>query len=170
MSGAHGVVHEEGVPLRPSISTRHSRQEPNGSSESVAHSFGMSTPANAAARKTDVPAGTVTGMPSISTLTSARPGEAEVKVEIDGIPVTVPAGTSVLRAAALAGVDIPKLCATDSLEPFGSCRLCLVEIEGRKGAPASCTTPAETGMVVHTQTEKLAKLRRGVMELYISDH
>ena len=102
--------------------------------------------------------------------TPARPGEAEVKVEIDGIPVTVPAGTSVMRAAALAGVDIPKLCATDSLEPFGSCRLCLVEIEGRKGTPASCTTPCGPDMSVRTHSPRLAKLRRGVTELYLSDH
>src|SRR5580693_6582293 len=93
-----------------------------------------------------------------------------VSLEIDGKPVTVPAGTSVMRAAAEAGVQIPKLCATDSVEAFGSCRLCLVEIEGRKGTPASCTTPVEAGMKVRTQTPRLAKLRRGVMELYISDH
>ena len=68
------------------------------------------------------------------------------------------------------GVNVPKLCSTDSLEPFGSCRLCLVEIEGRRGTPASCTTPVEPGMKVTTQSQKLAKLRRGVMELYISDH
>ncbi|MEO7651006.1 MAG: formate dehydrogenase subunit alpha, partial [Bryobacteraceae bacterium] len=82
----------------------------------------------------------------------------------------VPAGTSVMRAAALSGVSIPKLCATDTLEPFGSCRLCLVEIDGRRGTPASCTTPAEPGMKVRTQSPKLAKLRRSTMELYISDH
>ena len=91
-------------------------------------------------------------------------------LEIDGMPVTVPAGTSIMRAASLAGIQVPKLCATDSLEPFGSCRLCLVEIAGRNGTPASCTTPAENGMRVSTQTDRLAKLRRGVMELYISDH
>src|ERR1700759_227501 len=102
--------------------------------------------------------------------TPARPGAPTVTVEVDGLPVTVPDGTSGLRAASLAGVDIPKLCATDSLEAFGSCRLCLVEIEGRRGTPASCTTPAEAGLVVPTQTERLATLRRGVMELYISDH
>ncbi|MFN0042365.1 MAG: formate dehydrogenase subunit alpha [Alphaproteobacteria bacterium] len=102
--------------------------------------------------------------------TPARPGEARVTLEIDGMAVTVPQGTSLMRAAALAGVKVPKLCATDSLESFGSCRLCLVEIEGRRGTPASCTTPAEPGMKVSTQTDKLAKLRRGVMELYISDH
>jgi formate dehydrogenase major subunit len=84
--------------------------------------------------------------------------------------VSVAEGTSLMRAAADAGIQIPKLCATDSLEPFGSCRLCLVEIEGRKGYPSSCTTPAAAGMKVHTQTPKLQELRKGVMELYISDH
>ncbi|GAA4599704.1 formate dehydrogenase subunit alpha [Planotetraspora phitsanulokensis] len=102
--------------------------------------------------------------------TPARPGEATVSVEIDGKTVLVPEGTSVMRAASEAGIDIPKLCATDSLEPFGSCRLCLVDIDGRKGSPASCTTPVTPGMKVRTQTPKLAELRRGVMELYISDH
>ena len=102
--------------------------------------------------------------------TPARPGAATVDVEVDGQRVSVPAGTSVLRAAAEAGIEIPKLCATDSLEAFGSCRLCLVEIEGGRGTPASCTTPVAEGMKVHTQTEKLERMRRGVMELYISDH
>jgi formate dehydrogenase major subunit len=93
-----------------------------------------------------------------------------VRIEIDGLPATVKAGTSILRAARESGVDIPKLCATDSLKPFGSCRMCLVEVEGRKGYPASCTTPVEAGMKIRTQTESLATLRRNVMELYISDH
>jgi formate dehydrogenase major subunit len=93
-----------------------------------------------------------------------------VKIEIDGLPATVKAGTSILRAARESGVDIPKLCATDSLKPFGSCRMCLVEVEGRQGYPASCTTPVEAGMKIRTQTEALSKLRRNVMELYISDH
>src|SRR6195256_804448 len=102
--------------------------------------------------------------------TPAAAAEATVTVTIDGFDVTVPAGTSVMRAAALAGVKVPKLCATDSLAAFGSCRLCLVEIEGRAGTPASCTTTVMPGLVVHTQTERLKKLRKGVMELYISDH
>ncbi len=93
-----------------------------------------------------------------------------VCLTIDGRAVTVPEGTSVMRAAAEAGVTVPSLCATDSLKAFGSCRLCLVEIEGRRGAPSSCTTPAAEGMVVTTHSPRLAKLRRGVMELYISDH
>ena len=96
--------------------------------------------------------------------------ETMVTLEIDGRSVQVPEGTSIMRAAAQAGVNIPKLCATDMLDAFGSCRLCLVEIEGRKGYPASCTTPVGTGMKVSTQTPKLADIRRGVMELYISDH
>src|SRR4051794_24043670 len=93
-----------------------------------------------------------------------------VTLDIDGQAVTVAAGTSIMRAAMELGVKVPKLCATDALEPFGSCRLCLVEIEGRKGTPASCTTPVVPGMKVKTQTARLAALRKGVMELYISDH
>jgi formate dehydrogenase major subunit len=95
--------------------------------------------------------------------------DTQVTLEIDGRAVTVPAGTAVMRAAAVSGGSIPKLCATDNLKQFGSCRLCLVEIDGMRGTPASCTTPVTEGMKVHTQTEK-PKLRRGVMELYISDH
>ncbi len=94
----------------------------------------------------------------------------KVTVEIDGFKVEAEEGASIMRAAAEIGIAIPKLCATDMLKPFGSCRLCLVEIEGRKGTPSSCTTPVVDGMKIRTETERLAKLRRGVMELYISDH
>lgn len=94
----------------------------------------------------------------------------QVSLEIDGFEVTVPEGTSVMRAAAQMGITIPKLCATDSLDAFGSCRLCAVQIEGKRGLPASCTTPVEQGMQVTTQNNKLADLRRNIMELYISDH
>ncbi len=96
--------------------------------------------------------------------------EKTVTLTIDGQEISVPEGTSVMRAAMEMGNQIPKLCATDSLAAFGSCRLCLVEIEGRAGTPASCTTPVSAGMIVHTQSERLKQLRRGVMELYISDH
>ena len=102
--------------------------------------------------------------------TPASTSDKTIEIEIDGLPARVRAGSTILRAAAESGVAIPKLCATDSLKPFGSCRMCLVEIEGRKGYPASCTTPVEPGMKVRTQTEAIAKLRRNVMELYISDH
>ena len=93
-----------------------------------------------------------------------------VNVEIDGKRVEVPVETSIMRAAAEAGIDIPKLCATDRLKAFGSCRLCVVEIDGRKGTPSSCTTPVTEGMVISTSSEKLDRLRQGVMELYLSDH
>ena len=102
--------------------------------------------------------------------TKASTSENLVQLEIDGVAIEVPAGTSVMHAAVTMGTKIPKLCATDSLDAFGSCRMCLVEIEGRRGYPASCTTPVEPGMKIHTNTPKLAELRRGVMELYISDH
>ncbi|HLY59038.1 MAG TPA: formate dehydrogenase subunit alpha, partial [Stellaceae bacterium] len=104
------------------------------------------------------------GTPAIKA--AARP----VTLTIDGETVTVPEGTSIMRASMDAGIKVPKLCATDSVAAFGSCRLCLVEIAGRPGTPASCTTPVAPGMVVSTQTERLKKIRRGVMELYISDH
>jgi formate dehydrogenase major subunit len=95
---------------------------------------------------------------------------AMVTLMIDGNTVTVPEGTSIMRASTEAGIKVPRLCATDMLNSFGSCRLCLVEIEGRPGTPASCTTPVAPGMQVRTVSEKLRKLRLGVMELYISDH
>ncbi len=102
--------------------------------------------------------------------TRAVQSDQTVTLTIDGFAVTVPAGTSVMRASNIAGIAVPKLCATDSLDAFGSCRLCVVEIEGRRGTPASCTTPVAEGMVVHTQSPKVKKIRKGVMELYISDH
>ena len=102
--------------------------------------------------------------------TPAAKSKQLVTLTIDGFDVTVPEGTSIMRAAAEAGIQVPKLCATDSIDAFGSCRLCLVEIEGRNGTPASCTTPVAPGLKVHTQNAKLKQLRRGVMELYISDH
>ncbi|MFD1701926.1 formate dehydrogenase subunit alpha [Methylopila henanensis] len=96
--------------------------------------------------------------------------EKMVTLTIDGERISVPEGTSIMRAAMEMGNQIPKLCATDSVEAFGSCRLCLIEIEGRNGTPASCTTPVADGIVVKTQTPRLKQLRKGVMELYISDH
>ncbi|MDU0353160.1 formate dehydrogenase subunit alpha [Paraglaciecola aquimarina] len=102
--------------------------------------------------------------------TPASQSKAMLSLNIDGTDISVPEGTSVLRAAAMAGINIPKLCASDNLEAFGSCRLCTVQIEGHRGYPASCTTPVAEGMQVSTQTEPLAKLRKNIMELYISDH
>jgi formate dehydrogenase major subunit len=102
--------------------------------------------------------------------TPDSPSTNMVTLEIDGQEITVPEGTSIMNAAMQLGIQIPKLCATDSLDAFGSCRLCLCEIEGRRGTPASCTTPVAAGIKVATQNQRLAKLRKGVMELYISDH
>ena len=100
--------------------------------------------------------------------TPPSPKSETVTLTIDGQAVTVPSGTSVMRAASLAGAPIPRLCATDSMKAFGSCRVCLVEIDGRGGLPASCTTPVEDGMAVRTAGERLDKVRRGVVELYLS--
>ena len=102
--------------------------------------------------------------------TPASKSERMVTLTVDGFEVSVPEGTSIMRAAMEAEISVPKLCATDMVDAFGSCRLCLVEIEGRAGTPASCTTPVAPGMVVHTQTSRLKQIRKGVMELYISDH
>ncbi|HQA14964.1 MAG TPA: molybdopterin-dependent oxidoreductase, partial [Ornithinibacter sp.] len=116
---------------------------------------------------------TIIDEPALETPDHGTPpvwGEPSAHVTIDGIAVMVPPGTSVMRAAKIAGIDVPKLCATDSLKAFGSCRLCLVEVEGMRGTPASCTTPCTDGMVVSTRTEQVQQLRRGVMELYLSDH
>jgi formate dehydrogenase major subunit len=117
----------------------------------------IDTPTDAARRRRDL------GTPPVESV-------QRVRLTIDGTEVEVPAGTSVMRAARDAGINIAKLCATDSLQSFGSCRLCVVEIAGRKGLPASCTTPVDEGMVVRTQTTQVARVRRNVMELYISDH
>ena len=87
--------------------------------------------------------------------------EKMVTLTIDGQSVTVPEGTSIMRAAMEMGTQIPKLCATDMVDAFGSCRLCLVEIEGRAGTPASCTTPVAPGIVVKTQTDRLENHPQG---------
>jgi bidirectional [NiFe] hydrogenase diaphorase subunit len=104
----------------------------------------------------------------IDTGTPPRDGP-NVTLTVDGVDVSVPVGSSVMLAAAMAGKPVPKLCATDMLEAFGSCRVCLVELEGRSGFPASCTTPVAEGMVVRTKSEDLQRLRKGVLELYLSD-
>src|SRR5260370_9202044 len=102
--------------------------------------------------------------------TPLRAGANSIALEIDGRVVSVPEGTSVIRAAAEAGIHVPKLCATDSLEPFGSFRLCLVEVEGQRGYPPSCITPGRARMPVRTHIPPLARLRPVLMELYISEH
>jgi formate dehydrogenase major subunit len=92
-----------------------------------------------------------------------------VTLTIDGQTIQVPAGNSVMAAARMHGIEIPKLCASDNLEAYGSCRVCLVEVDGMRGYPASCTTPVTPAMVVRTDSEALTKLRKGMLELYLSD-
>ena len=91
---------------------------------------------------------------------------------IDGIEISVPEGTSIMRAASMVGIDIPSLCASDNLDAFGSCRLCIVDFEGRKGFgyPSSCTSPLNNGMKVITKNNHLESLRKDLLEMYISDH
>lgn len=88
---------------------------------------------------------------------------------IDGRPIEAAPGETIYQAARRAGVTIPSLCASAHLAPFGSCRLCLCEVEGQAETPASCTTPMREGMVVRTQSERLRTLRRNIVELYLSE-
>jgi predicted molibdopterin-dependent oxidoreductase YjgC len=94
----------------------------------------------------------------------------KIKLTIDEKEVEAPAGSTVLEAARGAGIYIPTLCYHPDLSPYGSCRLCIVEIEKMRGIPTACTTPATSGMVVHTNTQALNKLRQGLLELILSDH
>ena len=93
-----------------------------------------------------------------------------IELSVDGQKVEVEEGASVLDAARKARIFVPTLCHQRDLSPFGACRMCTVEIEGVRGFPTSCTTPAEQGMVVRTDTEKLQDLRKGVLELMLSEH
>jgi len=93
-----------------------------------------------------------------------------IRLTIDGQEVTAPKGATVLEAARGAGIYIPTLCAHSRLKPYGGCRMCIVEIEKMRGLPASCTTPAEEGMVVQTRTERVERMRRAVLELLLSEH
>ena len=93
-----------------------------------------------------------------------------VRLTIDSQEVEARAGMTVLEAAQSAGIYIPTLCADPDLEPYGGCRLCVVEIENMRGLPTACTTPAADGMVVHTETEAVSEVRRTVVELLIADH
>ena len=88
---------------------------------------------------------------------------------IDGRPVQAEPGDTIYMAAARSKIAIPSLCASSLLSPYGSCRLCLAEIEGMKGLHATCSLPARDGMVVTTENEQLAKHRRNLIELYLSE-
>lgn len=92
------------------------------------------------------------------------------QLTVDDIPVSVPAGGSVLDAINLSGISVPQLCKDPDQRPRGACRTCLVEIEGVRGFPASCTTPAVDGMQVRVQAPAVGRIRRGVIELTMGMH
>ncbi|GAA0982269.1 NADH-quinone oxidoreductase subunit G [Streptomyces rhizosphaericus] len=103
---------------------------------------------------------------------AAVPREDLVSVTIDGIEISVPKGTLVIRAAELLGIEIPRFCDHPLLDPAGACRQCIVEVEGQRKPMASCTITCTDGMVVKTQlTSPVAeKAQRGVMELLLINH
>ena len=95
---------------------------------------------------------------------------SDIHLQIDGRPVTAPAGTTVLDAAREAGVEIPTLCHHEQLEPFGGCRLCIVQAEssGRTSHIVSCVYPVEEGLVVRTRTETIDRIRKTLLELLMA--
>ena len=95
---------------------------------------------------------------------------SKISLQVDGIEIDVEPGTTVKEAAELAGVKVPALCSHQELAPYGACRLCLVKIEGMRGYPSSCTTPAAEGMKVTTLDPELQELRRGILEMLLSEH
>jgi formate dehydrogenase alpha subunit len=93
-----------------------------------------------------------------------------VRLTIDGKEVQVEQGSTVLEAVRALGLYVPTLCFDEDMKPFGACRLCIVQIQGMRGLPLSCATPASEGMVVQTETEEIRKVRRAIVEMAIADH
>lgn len=96
--------------------------------------------------------------------------DSTISLSIDGTTIITTAGTTIMQVARENGIRIPSLCDSPQLDSFGSCRMCIVEIDGRPGTPSSCTTPATDGMMVSTGTDLLWRLRKGITELYVSEH
>ena len=94
----------------------------------------------------------------------------DLTINIDGTEIKAKPGQMVLQAAMEAGIYIPYLCYYPGTKPFGACRMCVVDVDGRPGAPASCTTPVAPDMVVKTTTPEIVELRRGIMDLLLSEH
>ena len=92
-----------------------------------------------------------------------------IKLTVDGIAVELDEGATLLEATRKVGADVPTLCDSSALEPYGACRMCLVEVEGQK-PKASCHTPAADGMVVSTSSARLERIRRNIVEMVVSDH
>ena len=97
-------------------------------------------------------------------------GEKMIKLTIDGTEVEVKEGSTILEAARKANIDIPTLCYLKEINEIGDCRMCIVEVEGRKGFATSCIQKVEDGMVVHTHTPAVLEARRMVLDLIISNH
>lgn len=93
-----------------------------------------------------------------------------VKLTINGKEITVEEGISILEAARKNGIDIPNLCYDENLSPFGGCRLCLVEIKGYKNLVTSCSTKVKEGMEIYTESEKVVKVRKDILDLLLSNH
>lgn len=96
--------------------------------------------------------------------------QKQINLIIDGINVTVPEGTTILLAAKKAGIDIPTLCFLKDVNEVGDCRLCIVEVEGRRGFVTACVQKVEEGMVVNTNTRQIIETRRTILELILSNH
>ena len=94
----------------------------------------------------------------------------QVNLTIDGRAVSVEKGSTVLEAAKKAGVRIPTLCYLENVQAIGACRMCIVEVQGRRGLHAACVLPVEEGMVVNTNTAMVRTARKAVLELILSNH
>ena len=95
---------------------------------------------------------------------------ADVNLKINGLPVTVPQGTTILEAANTAGIKIPTLCFLKGINEIGACRVCVVEVKGARSLVASCVYPVNEGMEVFTNTEKVRSSRKTTLELLLSTH
>lgn len=93
-----------------------------------------------------------------------------VKVIMNGKEVEVPAGSTVLQAAEIAGIDIPRLCYDPDLSPMGACRMCVVEVKGNRLLPAACVTPVFAGMEVETESAGVVEARKTILELLLANH
>ena len=93
-----------------------------------------------------------------------------INLTIDGLNVSVPEGTTILEAARTAGIDIPTLCFLKDIHEAGDCRMCIVEVEGRKGFATSCIQKVEEGMVVKTNSKDVSEAREVVLDLILSNH
>lgn len=96
--------------------------------------------------------------------------EKMINLTIDDQKISVPKGTTILQAAKQAGIDIPTLCFLKEINEVGDCRMCIVEVEGRKGFATSCIQTVEEGMVVHTHTPNVLEARHVILDLIISNH